>query len=205
MNEFDLKAKEWDQNSMHAERSAFIAKGITEHLPVMQHMRAMEYGAGTGILSFLLKDHFNEIVLIDSSPEMIKVTDEKISASGAANMKTLLFDLEKNDWNTEKFDVIYTQMTLHHIEDINIIFDRFYRLLKRGGYLAVADLCPEDGTFHDQSFKGHYGFDVAELAKILANHHFTEITHSICYTIKRATGNDIFHEYPVFLLNAELN
>jgi len=48
MNDFDLKAKGWDDNPVHMERSVAIAEKILEHLSVIPGMRAMEYGAGTG-------------------------------------------------------------------------------------------------------------------------------------------------------------
>jgi tRNA (cmo5U34)-methyltransferase len=205
MNEFDLKAQEWDKNPMHTERSIAIAKGILNFIPLEHSMRAMEFGTGTAILSFLLKDHFKEIILIDSSAEMIRVTNEKISATTATNMRTLLFDLEKNELKNEKFDIIYTQMVLHHVADIELIVDRFYQLLKPAGYLAIADLYTEDGTFHDESFKGHKGFDVGELSGTLLKYHFTNITHGKCYTIKRTNEDDIVKEYPVFLLTSKRN
>jgi len=60
MNEFDGKAREWDKDKMHMERSRAIAVEFEKMIPLNNSMRALEYGAGTGILSFLLKDHFNE-------------------------------------------------------------------------------------------------------------------------------------------------
>ena len=117
MNEFDLKAPDWDKNPMHKERSIAIANGIINSGLLNANLRALEFGAGTAILSFLLKDSLREIVLIDSSEEMIRVTNEKITHSGAKNMKTLLFDLEKDDLKEQNFDVIFTQMVLHHVKD----------------------------------------------------------------------------------------
>jgi len=205
MNEFDLKAKDWDKNPVHMERSVAIANGILKSLPLQQTMKAMEFGTGTAILSFLLKEYFSEIVLIDTSAEMIKAANEKISATSANNMRTMLFDLEKNELKDEKFDVIFTQMVLHHVADIELIIERFSLLLKPHGYLAIADLYPEDGTFHDESFHGHKGIDVANLSATLRKHDFTDIAHSTCYTINRTNENNEIKEYPIFLLTAKRN
>jgi ubiquinone/menaquinone biosynthesis C-methylase UbiE len=41
-------------------------------------MKALEYGAGTGILSFLLSESFSEITLMDNSQEMVNVMHEKV-------------------------------------------------------------------------------------------------------------------------------
>lgn len=203
MNEFDLKAKDWDKNPMHAERSVAIAHAIINTIPLQHTKRAMEFGTGTALLSFLLKDYFSEILLIDTSAEMIRATEEKISATSANNMKTMLFDLEKNELNDEKFDIIFTQMVFHHVADIELITDRFSRMLNPGRYLAIADLYPEDGTFHDTGFNGHKGIDVEKLSETLSHHGFTDIAHKTVYTINRLSGDNTKKEYPVFLLTAK--
>ena len=203
MNEFDLKAKDWDKNPMHLERSIAIANGIINTIPLQHTRRAMEFGTGTALLSFLLKDYFSEILLIDTSAEMIKATEEKISASSTNNMRTLLLDLEKNELKGEKFDIIFTQMVLHHVADIELITSRFSRMLNPGGYIAIADLYPEDGTFHDENFNGHKGIDVEKLSKALLHHGFTDISHKTVYTINRLSGDSTKKEYPVFLLTAK--
>ena len=77
MSDFDARAREWDKDKMHMERSVAIAAELEKMVPLNQSMNALEYGAGTGILSFLLKDRFSEITLMDNSQEMIKVCAEK--------------------------------------------------------------------------------------------------------------------------------
>jgi ubiquinone/menaquinone biosynthesis C-methylase UbiE len=71
MSEFDVKARDWDKDEMHIQRSLAIARGIEKMIPLHSSMKALEYGAGTGILSFILKDRFSEITLMDNSREMI--------------------------------------------------------------------------------------------------------------------------------------
>ena len=73
MNEFDIKAAEWDKNPMHWDRSEAISNQIKKLIPLSKQMTALEYGAGTGITSFLLKDHLKEITLMDNSSEMVRL------------------------------------------------------------------------------------------------------------------------------------
>ena len=61
MSEFDARAREWDKNLIHIERSQAIAEELQKMIPIEHSMKALEYGAGTAILSFLLKDKFAEI------------------------------------------------------------------------------------------------------------------------------------------------
>ena len=67
MNNFDSKAREWDKDLAHMDRSIAIASELKRMIPLNPSMTALEYGAGTGILSFLLKDSFSGITLLDSS------------------------------------------------------------------------------------------------------------------------------------------
>jgi len=93
MNEFDIKAADWDQNPMHWDRSESITNQIKKLIPLKKHMTALEYGAGTGIASFMLKDYIKEITLMDSSSEMVRAINDKIRTTKVKNLKTLNFDL----------------------------------------------------------------------------------------------------------------
>ena len=202
MNEFDIKAAEWDNNPMHRERSEAITNGITDSIPLNKEMKVLEFGAGTGITSFLIKDRVKEITLMDNSSEMVKVMNEKIRASHATNLKALNFNLELSDYDDEKFDLIITQMVLHHVNDIGLIISRFKKLLNPGGYLAIADLYSEDGSFHGPGFTGHKGFDIAELSGLLGKHAFINITSGKCYVINKKISDEETKRFDVFLMIA---
>jgi len=198
MNEFDGKAREWDKDKMHMERSRAIAVEFEKMIPLNNSMRALEYGAGTGILSFLLKDHFNEIILMDSSQEMIKVCEEKVKYFDTKHIKPIFLDLQTQEYHG-KFDVIYNQMVLHHVVDTEKMFEKFYALLNPDAYLVVADLYPEDGSFHGFDVKVHLGFEPAEISKTLEDIGFRNIQYKNCFTMKRESGKS----YPIFLLSAQ--
>ncbi|MBK7133543.1 MAG: class I SAM-dependent methyltransferase [Bacteroidales bacterium] len=200
MNEFDVKAAEWDKNPMHWDRSEAIANEIKKLIPLNNKMKALEYGAGTGITSFLLKDHLREIILMDNSTEMVRIMNEKIEASKVKNMTALNFDLEHNDYRSSKFDIIFTQMVLHHVMNIDAILGRFQTLLNPGGYLAIADLFSEDGSFHGEGFEGHNGFDVEDLSGKLDKHNFKKINHKECFVINRKISDSVTRNYPVFIM-----
>jgi len=200
MNEFDIKAAEWDNDPMHWNRSEAIANELKSMIPLNKEMRVLEYGAGTGITSFLLKDYVKEITLMDNSSEMVRVMTEKIEASKAKNLKALNFDLEHGDYINEKYDLILTQMVLHHVTDIDLILSCFNKLLNPGGYLAIADLYKEDGSFHGEGFTGHRGFDVGDLSGILRKNNFSDVTHKTCFTVKRKISDTKTREFDVFLL-----
>ena len=201
ISRFDKQAQEWDKNPQHLERSKKVAATMEKIYPSMQG-RALEFGAGTAILSFLLRDKFDEIVMMDNSAEMVKVMQRKVEhADEQHRLKPTLFNLEKEEYDNGQFDVIYTQMVLHHIIPLQSILNRFSGLLKPGGRLFIADLHSEDGTFHDDDFNGHYGFDINELTKCLHKASFTDIIHENAFVVEKKR-NDVLRHYEGFLLMA---
>ena len=202
MNEFDLKASGWDENPIHHARSEAIAKEMLRLLPIKKEMSAMEFGAGTGILSFMLKDFFNDIILMDSSTEMVNVANKKIDATGAKNLKTIVFDLEHETYSGKPLDLIFTQMVLHHVNDIEKLFGNFYKMLNPNGFIAIADLYTEDGSFHDEGFSGHNGFNIEDLTLTLNKCNFRVSSAEQCFTINRKISEKVTNQYPVFLLIA---
>jgi len=203
VNEFDIKASGWDQNPMHWDRSLAVASQIRELIPLTKQMTALEFGAGTGITGFLLKDYLKEITLMDTSLEMLRVINGKIESAGADNLSTLYFDLEKADHKETTFDLIFNQMVLHHINNTENIIYKFYNMLNPGGFLAIADLFPEDGSFHGKDFTGHKGFDPEELSKLLIKTGFTNISYRKCFVIDKKISDSCTKHFDVFLMLSE--
>lgn len=202
MNEFDSKAGLWDLNPVHLERSEAVAKQIIERIPLHSQMKALEFGAGTGLTSFMLKDHLKEIIMMDNSPEMVKIMNEKIASAGASNLKAVFHDLEKDNYNEEKFDLIITQMVIHHINNTENIISKFSHILNRGGFLVIADLYPEDGSFHGTGFSGHKGFDTEDLSLTIRNNGFDNISHRKCFVINKQISENEIKPFDVFLMIA---
>ena len=197
MSSFDARARDWDKNRIHIERSEAIASAMLDTLPLTSKMNALEYGAGTGLLSFCLKDQFADITLMDNSQEMVRVTQEKIADEKIEHIWALWFDLEHTDYE-HRFDIVFNQMVLHHVIDVETILKKFYALLNPGGYLAIADLYTEDGSFHGPDVKVHWGFDPDKLTEALKSIGFKNVGYKTCFEIKREGGKN----YPIFLLTS---
>jgi ubiquinone/menaquinone biosynthesis C-methylase UbiE len=200
MNEFDIKAAEWDNNPMHLERSAAIVKNLRRRVRLDKKMSVLEFGAGTGITSFLLKDLVGKIIMMDSSAEMVNIMADKIEREKIRNLKPVFFDLEKKDWTGQQFDLIISQLVLHHISDIDPVIAKFHNLLKPGGILAVADLYPEDGSFHGPDFTGHKGFNPEFLVSLAGSKGFLDFTVEKCFVINKKIADDQVRQFDVFLL-----
>ena len=201
MSEFDLKANDWDKNNVNLERAREIANQVLLTIPFRPGMKVMEFGAGTALLSFMLQDLFSSITLVDNSVEMIRICNDKIAQAKSNHIQAIQTDLE-TEYFEDKFDMVYTQMALHHVSDIGRIIHKFNHLLNDRGILAIADLYTEDGSFHDEGFTGYKGFDPEWLSKLLIQSGFENVTHKTCFIQKKVDSKGQQKEYPVFLMVA---
>ena len=201
MSDFDLKARTWDSNPMNAKRSSAIAENMIRRLPLNDKMVALDFGAGTGILSFMLADRLKSITMMDTSREMVNVMQEKVQDSGVKNLSPVFFNLVEKEYGQEKFDLIYSQLVLHHIDDIDSLLNRFGKMINIGGFVAIADLYTENGSFHGEGFVGHNGFDEKELTQKLINAGFSNIDFETCFDVEKMTADGL-KNFPVFVLIA---
>ena len=206
MTDFDARARDWDENPDRVARAKAVAAAIREQVTLSQATTVLEYGCGTGLLSFALQADLGPmplrgtITLADSSSGMLEVLREKIVASGIKNMTPLKLDLAVDPLPMERFNLIYTLMTLHHIPEPAKVLQCFQSLLQPGGVLCIADLDKEDGSFHshEPGFDGHNGFDRAELHLKLEQAGFTNIRLTTCFEMTKGERT-----YSLFLAVAE--
>jgi ubiquinone/menaquinone biosynthesis C-methylase UbiE len=200
--EFDSYARTWDTDK-RIKRAKAIADKIRSSVCTDKNYSAMEFGCGTGLISFNLYDKFKNITLVDSSKGMIDILRSKIDKYGIKNMNPYLADISKENSLGMKFDVIYNSMVLHHIDDTKAIIKNFYQLLNKDGYLCIVDLDEEDGSFHKNypEFHGHNGFNQEDLKNILISCGFTNVESDSFYFDKKIIdGQEI--DYSLFLMKA---
>jgi ubiquinone/menaquinone biosynthesis C-methylase UbiE len=204
MSEFDEKAATWDDDPTRTERAQTIADKLRAVVDLSNVKTALEYGSGTGLLSFCLSEEIEQITLLDESVEMTRVADEKCKAQGVNNLVPLQMNLLADPLPDERFDLIFVMLTLHHVDDVEALIGIFRLLLRPGGQLAIIDLEKEDGSFHDGPFHGHKGFERNQLEKILIETGFSPETYSICYTIEKDTDSGP-RDFPMFLMTAKVS
>lgn len=201
-NQFDVRATTWDADPVKQVRALAVGKGIQSQVPLSANMHALEYGCGTGSLSFALLPELGHITLADSSRGMLAVLNEKIAANHISNMRAIKLDLVTDPLPQERYDLIYSLMTLHHIRDIEALLRSLHALLTSPGYLCVADLDAEDGSFHGQGFEGHHGFDRRTLAAQAEAAGFRRVGFTTVFNMTKGEGSRRT-EYPVFLMVAQ--
>jgi cyclopropane fatty-acyl-phospholipid synthase-like methyltransferase len=167
---------------------------MIDNIAFAKSMHIMDFGSGTGLLLERIAPHVGKITAIDVSKAMNAQLKEKQSRI-RCEVQMLELDLAISPLD-QKFDGIVSSMTLHHIKDVAAMFGRFHAMLSDGGFIAIADLDREDGTFHSQDTGVHHaGFAKDEIAKLAADAGFKRIAISIVSVVHKPSGR-----YPVFLL-----
>ena len=203
MTYFDERAKEWDSDPKRTARARAVADAIRKTIRLSTSLNALEYGCGTGLLSFALQSELGCITLADTSQGMLDVLSEKIARAGVTNMYPIRLDLAVDPLPAERYHLTYSLMTLHHIADTKTILAQFHALLEPGGYLLVADLDQEDGSFHtDGSTDVHLGFERSAIQRQVEDIGFRNVTFSTAYEIKKKINAEE-KIFPVFLMAAQ--
>jgi ubiquinone/menaquinone biosynthesis C-methylase UbiE len=192
-SDFDARAETWDDDGK-VERANAVAACIRRAAPLRRSMTALEYGAGPGLLSFCLRDALGPITLADSSAGMRAVAARKITAAKAKDMRVVDLDLMRDSVPAERYDLVFSMMTLHHVADVARGLAAFHELLNRDGHLCIADLEAEDGSFHGPGIAVHHGFERGALRAALLAAGFVDVTIDDCYTVEHGP-----RKYPVFL------
>ena len=200
---FDDLAESWDQDPIKNERARTAAE-YCKKVPLSNRKSLLDFGGGTGLLSFYLRNSFEAITIADTSTEMLRVARKKIEASGILNISTYELKHEISEI-PGPYSAVISLMTLHHILDLETFFSGAFRILEAGGALMIADLYKEDGSFHKdvKGFKGHNGFETERLSKIIEKAGFKVSKISRFFEIKKKNFADEDHIYPLFFLAAE--
>lgn len=165
---FDEAAATWDDNPHRRQLTETIARTVAQVVPLQKEWRVLEYGCGTAALGFLLTPHVREVVAADASPGMIEQVRRKLAQVPAANLVPVLLDLSRQESPATHFDLVIAAMAMHHVADVPRVLGRMGHMLTKDGYLAIVDLCEEDGSFHRDTQVPHNGFAPESLAETVS-------------------------------------
>ena len=193
---FAHKSKSWDMNSKRVKNAKAIADSIFKNIKLHQEMELLDFGAGTGLLTYFVAPEVRKIVAVDNSPSMLEQFKEKCQEFDCET-EIIQKDISRERLE-RRFDGIISSMTIHHLEETSALFSKFYEMLKEGGFIAIADLDREDGSFHSEDTGVfHFGFEREKLADIAKDAGFKNIHFETAGIIKKP-----HRDFPVFLMTA---
>ncbi|HHH72673.1 MAG TPA: class I SAM-dependent methyltransferase [Sulfuricurvum sp.] len=196
MSRFDTAAADWDKGDLRQHIARNVAETILKHIPLNDSMDLLDFGAGTGLLTYNILPHVRSVTAVDTSPKMLEMLQSK--STPEHQVKTACCDITQMPLS-ETFDGIISSMAMHHVEDTSAFLQTLYDHLNPGGFIAIADLDKEDGNFHSHGNDGvfHFGFERETLTKLAEQEGFTAISFCTALTIEKPD-----RPYPVFLFTA---
>lgn len=193
---FDSVAATWDLSPMRLQR-ALATANMVRSTNIQSNSCLVDFGGGTGLLSSCLKDDFDKIVIVDTSDEMLKEAERKISENEILNVST-------SKTLPDNVSALVSLMVLHHIKKLDTFFEQAANCIEDGGSLLIADLYREDGSFHqhEPGFDGHNGFNVEQLSLELERFGFQVHSETKFFKVPKSTTDGKTVEYPLFFLTA---
>jgi ubiquinone/menaquinone biosynthesis C-methylase UbiE len=205
-NHFDQSAATWDSEPHRIALMQAVGEAILREARPTHELNALDYGCGTGLVSLFLLPYVRSVTGADNSPGMLEVLRNKIRTSQVENMQALQLDLEQDPLPSEKYDLIVTSMTMHHVADTMKVLNAFRKMLLPGGKVCIADIDTEPGDFHTPeaaSSVHHLGFDREEFKSKLSRAGFSHARDVTAHVVRKPGENGTDREFPVFLIIAE--
>jgi ubiquinone/menaquinone biosynthesis C-methylase UbiE len=195
LRDFDAAALSWDEEPRRVKLAAGIATAMAACLPLDPAWEALDYGCGTGLLTLQLAPRLRRIVGVDSSRGMLDRLEGKLRDGAVTNVRTVQVENERVNLPDGELHLIVSAMTLHHVPETGPLLRELHRLLRPGGWIALADLEAEDGSFHeDRTGVFHHGFTRGKMEEMLTATGFVDVTMTIAATVDKGERS-----YPVLL------
>ncbi len=202
--DFDKEASSWDENPGRVKLAADVAEAIKNHVPIRNDMDVLDFGCGTGLVTLHLQPLVGTITGMDSSQGMLGVLRDKAEKRGLKNVKTKFLDLEKGGVLEGCYHLIVSSMALHHVPETAELISKFHAILKPRGVLALADLDPDGGLFHeDNTGVFHQGFDRSELASIYRQASFENVQDWTAAQVVKPAPRGGTRNFTVFLMTGD--
>jgi len=200
---FDQEAAKWDQVPGRVKVAQDIAQCMIRELTLTPDMDVLDFGCGTGLLTFALQPFVRSITGVDSSRGMLDVFKTKIKEQNLNNIRVNYLDLDNGDVLSGSYHLIVSSMTLHHIKEIGPLLNQFHRVMVPSGSLCIADLDLDDGQFHgnnDGVF--HDGFNREDLSRMCMNAGFRGTRVVQASEIEKPVNDGKIRLFTVFLMTA---
>lgn len=199
--DFNKVAATWDEEPKRVKLANSIAEAIAQNIPLTTDMDVLDFGCGTGLLTLNLQPQVRSISGVDSSQGMLDMLRAKADNRGLTNVSVHFKDLDKGDLLDGTYHLITSAMTFHHVKDIDLLLENFFKILLPAGYIAIADLDLDEGQFHEDSTGVfHNGFERSWLERKFSAAGFEDVSCRTATSIPKPSADGGTRAFTVFLL-----
>ncbi|MEZ0537674.1 class I SAM-dependent methyltransferase [Caldicellulosiruptoraceae bacterium PP1] len=169
---YDENALDFFQNTKDANMKDLYAIFLS-YLP--EKAKILDLGCGSGRDTKYFLDKGYDVVALDGSIEMVKLSSEY------TGRKTLYMKFEDIDFH-EEFDGIWACASLLHVSRSNIdnIFKKIYNALKKDGILFASFKYGNKEEYRNGRFFNYY--DQESFTLLINNHPYFEIVKTVITT-----------------------
>ncbi len=199
---FDKAAPNWDANPVRAAMADAFSREIRRLVAIHDDWDALEFGCGTGLAGLKLAPLTASLTMADASEAMLTKLRDKLSESEYDNVRLLHVKNGSLPFPDDSFDLVFTHMALHHVDDVEGMLKEFMRTLRPGGYAVACDLVAEDGSFHGDIPAPHNGFNLGELQGLFSRVGFAASETRLHHAVRKPGPDGEVRRYPQFILAA---
>lgn len=128
---YDKYAKEYDEEVIEFWEN-FPKIIIDKFCEKLRGNKILDLGSGSGRDALILRDKGLEVVCVDASKEMIKITND-------LGFESIESDFQNYNFSKEKFDGVWAYTSLLHItkEEMKKVLEEIYKTLKPNGVFLI--------------------------------------------------------------------
>jgi len=139
MAQYDQIAKPYDElmgDTGDIPHTFLINPLMSSFLPQEKDLTVLDLGCGNGYWTKLLAKKYKKVVGIDNSQNLIKIAKSKRQLS---NIEYKLVEIEADfPFTNDSFDLIFSNMVIHYIKNINKLAQELYRIIKPNGLIILS-------------------------------------------------------------------
>jgi predicted TPR repeat methyltransferase len=196
---FDAKAATWDEEPRRRAMAMDVVASIAQQIPLTPGQRLLDVGCGTGLIGLPLAAITDSVLGVDLSVEMVARFTAKARTAQQVGVRAEVRNLIASPLPPASIDVAVSAMAFHHIDNVDQMLSSIAGCLVPGGWLAIADLESEDGTFHDEPVP-HLGFDPTVFLARMQQAGLTPLSQDRVHVMQKPPGG---RNYPIFLAVAK--
>jgi len=196
-DDFVSKAAQWDSPDKINMTKKFLSEMLFNVNP-QSGWKAMEIGAGTGLVGLNVEPLVAKVIMVDTSKSMLEVLKQKLNDYS----KVEILHGEVFNYTQQDIDFVFSAMAFHHLDDVEKVIQHIATITKEGAWVVVGDLVTEDGSFHGFAPIPYCGFDTAVLSKQFSQAGFDVKLMKIYNVITRITDEKT-SSYEQFMLVAK--
>ena len=131
-------------------------------LPPVEGLKVLDAGCGPGVYARWLVDHGAQVVGFDVSPNMLRFARQRLGEEAKffqGNLRNPLDFLEAGS-----FDLVLSVLAMDYVQDWDLVFSEFFRVLRPSGILVFSVGHPLDDYLRNRESANYFEVEVFEMA-----------------------------------------